>query len=332
MRLRENSEGVALYNGANYERGRFKNAFMEVVENFYALLKIKINLKFFTVLYANYHTLIPIIAASPRFFAKEIQIGGLMQIKIAFAEIKDAFSFLIDNFEELASYKAVITRLVEFNNNINKWQLATSNNKIELIEKGDEFTINDLSITTPQEKPLLTNLSLSFILGQSYLLSGKNGLGKSTLLRALAGLWVFGAGKVIFPRSKRRFFIPQKPYMPYGSLLNIMLYPKVDGVMVDDVKAIMAQANLGYLIPRLEVEENWSLALSLGEQQKIAIIRAIVNQPDVLIMDESTSALTEADEEVMYRLLKAKLPNVTIISVGHRSTLKAFHDKEVLLV
>jgi len=330
MRFRENSETIALYNGASYEKMIFSRAFNKILENFNSIIIVNRNLGLWLNIYNNLASILPILVALPRFFAKEIALGGLMQIRSAFSEVKEAFSFLINSFSDIASYKAIITRLSEFNDNIEIWSNTTRDNNIKILHQNtNDLTLKDLTILSPAKETLLDNLNLTFSLGNKYLITGSNGCGKSTLLKAIAGIWVFGKGEIIKPANKKLFFIPQKIYMNSGTLLQVITYPETDFKDVGTIKTLMQAMNIEYLIDRLEREENWSISLSGGEQQKLSILRAIIHNPDILIMDEATSALTEKDQKIAYELLSDKLKDSILISVGHRASLKDFHNQQI---
>ncbi|WHQ46746.1 MAG: ABC transporter ATP-binding protein/permease [Candidatus Midichloria sp.] len=329
IRLRENAESIALYDGNEYEKNVFRAALDEVVKNFNAIIIVTRNLKSWNSLYINISTILPIAAALPKFFAKEVKLGGLMQIHSAFIQVKSALSFLITSFSVIASYKAVINRLLEFNQHVEAWnnKIINSNVKFSYLEDMP-ITLKNIELRLPNGKVLLENVNVSFEKGKSYLITGKNGSGKSILIKLIKGIWPFAKGEVELPEDSKLFFIPQKIYMPFGTLKSILAYPfkKIDEALVKD---LLQQFNIAYLESRLDDEEPWSTSLSVGEQQKISILRAIIANPKVLIMDESTSALTEKDEELVFEIIKKFLPNTTIISVGHRSSLKEYHSHEI---
>ena len=332
MRLRENAQSISLYRGEKYENNIFKSALEEVIENTFKIISINRNLGIWSNLFNNISSISPILIAAPRYFAKEIQLGGLMQIRSAFIEVQESFSFLAISFKIIASYRAVVSRLLEFNKNIDHWNEVSKTKKIVISQQHlSDLIIKDLNIYTPDGKLLLEKLNLTFSPKNQYLLTGKNGAGKSTLIRAMGGIWIYGDGEILFPQNKTLFFIPQSPYMNIGSLFQVITYPACDEGDIDYIKELMNKMNIGYLIERLELTENWSVSLSLGEQQKIAILRAIIHKPDILIMDESTSSLTEGDENLAYNFIKEKLPNAIIISVGHRLGLKDLHNHEIKL-
>ncbi len=332
MRFRENAESVVLYNGIEYEKKVFSRALEAIVQNFNSLITINKNLGLWTSLYHNTTTILPIIAACPRFFAKEILLGGLFQISSAFREVHSSLSFLVNSFTTIAEYKAIVSRLVEFNNNIENWNKALSNNQIKVVTHDkNNIILENLYIHSPVGEVLAKDINLTLSIGESYLISGRNGAGKSTFVKALKAVWPFGKGKITIPNYTKLFVIPQKTYMPLGKLIEAIAYPKTS--LNDNernyLESLMIKLNISYLIDRLNNEENWSISLSLGEQQKIGILRAILSNPKILVMDESTSALTENDEKLAYTLLKEILVNAIIITIGHRESLKIYHTKEI---
>ncbi|MBN8827639.1 MAG: ABC transporter ATP-binding protein/permease [Sphingobacteriia bacterium] len=331
MRFRENSENIAFYKGVLFEKGVFKLAIDKIVDNFYIYMHINKRLSIWTNLYNNMTTVVPILAACPRYFKKEITLGKVMQIYGAFREVHTALSFLVNSFRSIAAYKAVIIRLTEFNANIENWHQTSQTKAIAITNEGDQLSLNNLNIQTPFGKSLIINLNVTFKHSESYIITGKNGAGKSTLLRAIRGLWPFGSGEINIPSDKNIFYIPQRTYMPFGTLAEVIFYPKTCLTENDKdyIKSLMKTARIDYLSDRLDEEENWGIILSLGEQQKIALIRAILSLPDILIMDESTNALNEEDEEIFFKLLKEKLPKATIITIGHKSALKQYFNNEV---
>lgn len=332
MRLRENSSSIALYNGEKYEKSVFLSSLEEVITNALSIIRINRNLGIWSNLFNNVSIIAPILISAPRFFAKEITLGGLMQIKNAFGEVQESLSFLAISFKTIANYRAVVERLVEFNLNIDNWEKVSNEKEIKIFEHdSNDLVLKNLDLYTPDDKTLFKNLNLTFSPGNQYLLTGKNGAGKTTLIEAISGLWIFGRGEILLPKNKQIFFIPQKVYMNIGSLLDVITYPKGKQLEKEKIVELLKELNLNNLIERLDNKENWASSLSFGEQQKIAIIRAILINPDILIMDESSSSLTRQDEELVYNVIKARLPKAIIISIGHREGLKKLHNHEIHL-
>ena len=254
-----------------------------------------------------------------------------MQLRGAFDKVESCFSFLITSFTTIASYKAVTTRLVEFNSNIDAWESALRQSTIKTTFAGNEIKLDSIKLWLPDGKILFKDINLNFKLGKSYLITGNNGIGKSTLINLIRGIWPFASGTIELPKDSHIFFIPQKVYMPFGSLLEAISYPQVNFQDNDMINSLMKEFDIDYLSNRFEERGFWSDCLSLGEQQKISIIRAILANPPILVMDEATSAITEEDEKNVFGALKKFLPKSTIISVGHRHSLKNHHDYEIKL-
>ncbi len=327
IRVRENAESVALYKGEEEENKRFKYLFRDVVSNYIYLIKKTKSVGFFTLSYAQTAVIFPIIIAAPMYFAHIITMGSIIQINSAFGRVQDSLSTLIQNFTSLASWKAVIDRLALFEKSINK-----SENLIlpQITESADsKLRVKNLTVKKPNGETLLNNYSLELNQGESLLIKGHSGCGKSTFIRSLAGIWPFTQGEITLPKGER-LFLSQKPYMPLGTLKDAICYPsEASNVTNENVAQLLDSVGLDYLKDSLNKVELWGQVLSLGEQQRISFLRAIINKPQILFMDEVTSALDEENETKMYKMIKELLPNTTIISVGHRSTLIAMHSQVV---
>jgi putative ATP-binding cassette transporter len=330
MRLRENSESVALYRGEAGERLRMGHRFGEVFANYWRLMQRQKKLTWFSNGYNQLATVFPFVVAAPRYFAKEIQLGGLMQISSAFGQVHGSLSYLINAYPAIAAWKATVDRLTGF-----EARLLASEARPDGVDRftyetaaaGDATPLatHGLDVSLPDGRPLVTGLELAVAAGDAVLISGPSGSGKSTLLRALAGIWPYGNGTVRLPPPARVLFLPQKPYLPLGTLREAICYP---GLPVPDdpaFDAVLERCGLGHLRPRLEQQDLWAQVLSGGEQQRVAFARALLMRPTLLFLDEATSALDEMAEAELYGLLAAMLPDTTIVSVGHRSTLRRWH-------
>ena len=330
MRVRENAESIAFYRGEKSELENFSWKFGDVIKNFRKLMTKTKHLNFYINGYAQLAVIVPIILAAPKYFSKEMPLGGLMQTISAFGRVQDAMSFFIDSYATIASLAAVIHRLAGFTDHVEKVQKIENN-----VEKSsaDNLKILDLNISLPNGREILKNLALNLENAKSLLVTGVSGCGKSTFLRTLAGIWAYANGKIFLPQNAKVMFLPQKPYLPLGTLRRALIYPNAEKDSPSDEILIQALnlADLHNLIEKLDVEDDWSRILSGGEQQRLAFARIILQNPDYIFMDEATSALDEPREIEMYQLLKKILPNSTIISVGHRSTLYQVHDSELKL-
>ena len=330
MRVRENSESIAFYRGEPNELEGFNLKFSNVIKNYWQLMKKTKHLNFYVNGYAQLAVIVPLIMAAPRYFSKEIQLGGLMQISSAFGRVQDALSFFVDSYDTLASLAAVINRLAGFTEHMDDAKKIRSS---VTTATAPELKISALNVSLPTGRELLKKLSLELQNSKSLLVTGSSGCGKSTLLRTLAGLWAHASGEISLPTNARVMFLPQKPYLPLGTLRRALIYPAAesDSPSDDVLKKILQLVELPALVDKLDAVDDWSRILSLGEQQRLAFARVILSKPDYIFLDEATSALDEPRELEMYELLRAQLPKVTIVSVGHRSTLFKLHDVELNL-
>lgn len=330
MRVRENAESIAFYRGENSEMEGFTARFKNVIENFRRLMTKTKHLNFYVNGYGQLAVIVPLILAAPRYFSKEMQLGGLMQTVSAFGRVQDALSFFVDYYGQIANLGAVINRLAGFTEHVKEVQSVKSG-----VENSTapELTISDLNISLPNGRELLNKLSLSLENSKSLLVTGASGCGKSTLLRTLAGIWAFAQGKISLPQNSKVMFLPQKPYLPLGTLRRALIYPLAEKDAPPDDKLIetLKIVDLPNLADKLDVADDWTRILSGGEQQRLAFARALLTAPNFIFLDEATSALDEPRELEMYKILKEKLPAVTIVSVGHRSTLYQVHDTELKL-
>ena len=330
-RLREYGEQVALLAGEPTERGLLMGRFGTVVENFWRIVNRRKLLMIFTSFYGQVSVVIPYVVAAPFYFLGRVQLGTLTQTAGAFGRVEAALSFFVDRYVSLADYKAVVDRLSTFDDAIGRGQALGRESGIVLSEHPkDTVEVRDLTLRLPDGRTIVTADELVLRPGQSALLTGPSGSGKSTLFRALSGIWPFGAGRVLIPQGASMMLLPQRPYLPIGTLRKSVVYPAVqetfgDAAIVDALRA----ARLPALVERLDEERLWAQTLSLGEQQRLAISRAILAKPDWLFLDEATAALDEATEEAIYMMLRQRLPDTTVVSIGHRSTLVAFHDRRI---
>jgi len=332
-RLRENSEAVALWRGDEAERLSLKESFHLVVGNFFAIMKKQKDLTWFTTFYAQAAIIFPFVVAAPRYFAGEIQLGGLMQINAAFSQVQSALSFFVSSYATIAEWKAVVDRLTTFSDALDRVdEMAAEAGIVREEQPKAEVAVEDLAIDIPGGRRLFDKLSLAFPQRKATLVTGPTGSGKSSLMRAIAGIWPFGQGTIRTPQGKRMLFLPQRPYLPIGTLRQALLFP--GGVTADDamLSTLLTEAGLGRLADQLDRSENWQLFLSGGEQQRVAIVRALLHGGDFVFLDEATAALDEASERRLYELIRERLPAAGIVSIGHRSTLKALHDEEIALV
>jgi len=330
MRVRENSESIAFYRGEAAELEGFNLKFSAVIKNYWQLMKKTKHLNFYVNGYAQLAVIVPLLMAAPRYFSKEIQLGGLMQISSAFGRVQDALSYFVDSYDTLANLAAVINRLAGFTEHID--EARTIQSKVTTAT-APQLKISTLNVSLPTGRELLKKLSLEVQNAKSLLVTGASGCGKSTLLRTLAGIWAYASGEISLPKNSRVMFLPQKPYLPLGTLRRALIYPHAEknSPPDDKLKRTLQLVDLPALVDKLDAADDWSRILSLGEQQRLAFARVLLTAPDYIFLDEATSALDEPREIEMYNLLRKQLPKVTVVSVGHRSTLFNLHDTELNL-
>jgi putative ATP-binding cassette transporter len=336
VRVRENSEQIALLRGETDEREQLLNRFGRLVGNFMQIMLRTKQLTFLTASYTQVSTIFPFIVIGPAYFAGTIQLGGLMQTASAFSSVQTALSFFVNAYRQLAEWRAVIARLDGFNIAVESAQAAaTATPGIEVAPHAgkDAIRIEDLVVRLPQGGALVAADDLVISAGERVLVTGASGAGKSTLFRAIAGTWPFGAGTIHIPKSAKVMTVPQRPYFSIGTLAAAITYPAEPGTFGAEALAeVISAVGLPALAGRLTEEAHWNRMLSLGEQQRLGIARAILQAPDYLFLDEATASLDEAGEAAIYRLLEERLTHTTIVSIGHRSTLSAFHGRGVALV
>jgi len=334
VRFRENTEGVALYNGEQDELKGFRTRFGSVVDNWWRIMKRQKILNFFTIGYNQAAIIFPFVVAGNRYFAGTIQLGGLMQISNAFGHVQGSLSWFIGAYNTFATWKATADRLLGFHNAIEnaRAQMRSTSGIQQSPDSESDLVIDNVSLALPNGAPLMAASSAVIKPGESVLIRGPSGAGKSTLFRAIAGIWPFGNGRVRMPRNLSVLFLPQRPYLPIGTLRDVVAYPvRAGGFSDQSISDALANVGLQQLSSRLDEQENWSMQLSPGEQQRIAFARAVLQQPAWLFLDEATSSLGEDAEQQLYRMLKDRLPQTTVISIGHRPSLQEFHARTLEL-
>ena len=331
VRVRENAESIAFYGGEEPELMGFRERFSCVIKNFWSLMRQTKLLNFYIHGYAQLAVIVPLIMAAPKYFGGEMQLGGLMQTISAFGRVQDALSYFVESYDSIASYIAVLRRLDGFTGHMAEVD-SMEDAFIRAYEGNKAVCLDNFNVSLPDNRLLIDSLELNLMPGERLLISGRSGCGKSTLLRALAGIWPYGSGKASFMEGTRYLFLPQRPYLPLGSLRRAIYYPQpVPENETDDLAKLMERAGIGGLASSLDEVDDWSRILSLGEQQRLAFVRILLYKPQVLFLDESTSALDEENERSVYELIRRELPDTACISVGHRSSLAAYHDKRLKL-
>lgn len=332
VRVREHAEGIAFQHGERVERAGLGQRFAHIFTNFYDLMRKTKQLTWFTSGYGQIAIIFPFVVGAPRYFSGAIQLGGLMQINSAFGQVQEALSFLITSYSDIAEWRAVINRLTTFRAGLEQARTLNEKQQIAVETTGNALNIETLKLDLPDGKPLMQADGLQLTAGDSLLVQGRSGKGKTTLLRAIAGLWPFGAGKLQRASDESSLFLPQKPYLPHGTLRAALAYPRDPAAFSDaDYTAALEALDLGKLSPRLDEEATWDQQLSGGEQQRVQLARALLLKPKWLYLDEVTSALDNATEEKALAALRAALPETAILSIGHKPALAAFHKQRLML-
>jgi vitamin B12/bleomycin/antimicrobial peptide transport system ATP-binding/permease protein len=336
VRVRENSEQIALLEGDRAERARLLDRFGSVIANWYAIMSRTKRLTAFTQSYSQAAVIIPVVLIAPAFFAGKILLGSLVQAAEAFGSVQKALSFVVQVYRSMAEWRAVVARLDGFEMSVQSAEhLKTSADSIRVATTdggGNEIDLDKLLVQLPNGTPLVTADGFTIRDHERMLVTGPSGAGKSTLFRAIAGIWPYGSGSVSIPAQASLMMLPQKPYFPIGPLHAAIAYPsEARSFSPERVKEVLGEVGLPQLATRLNEEEHWNRVLSLGEQQRLGIARALLQAPQFLFLDEATASLDEPSEAALYRLLEAKLPDTSVVSIGHRATLEAFHQRKTVL-
>jgi putative ATP-binding cassette transporter len=337
VRLRENTEGVALYGGEEREHEIFCDRFNHVVDNFWSIMRRIKAIGWWTSFYGQFAVIFPYLVSATRFFSGALELGGIMQIADAFGQVQNSLSFIVNSYTAgtgandtgLAAWRAVVQRLVGFDDRVRTIAAeAKGKQPIDVEREGAGVAVRQLSLALPDGTPLLRDVDLAVKPGEAVLVTGPTGSGKSTLLRAMAGIWPYGQGAIRLAAGKL-LFLPQKPYLPIGTLRQALIYPRATTDLPDSrLIEAMQKVGLGAFVSKLDEDDNWPQRLSVGEQQRLSFARVLLTEPDLLFLDEATSALDEPSEAQFYEMLRKAAWHPTIVSVGHRSTLAPFHDSQ----
>jgi putative ATP-binding cassette transporter len=326
VRLRETSESVAFYHGAPEERRILGGRFRKLVANTVYIIRKQKQLSWLTNSYGQIAIIFPFVVAAPRYLSRSISLGGLMQVANCFGKVQESMSYFVDVYSDLAEWMSCVERLLTFDEHMKDLQEETEKEKGRLHrEEGRELALSHVDVGLPDGKRLLSSISCTIHEGEKVILKGPSGSGKSTFLRVLSGLWPFAEGNLVLPKRKEVLFIPQRPYMPMGTLEEAALYPGREGNR-EELEHWMKECGLSQWIPYLSKEGDWGHVLSLGEQQKLAFVRIFMTKPRWVFLDEATSAMDEETENRLYSLL-VDIPGITVVSVGHRSTLDRYHTR-----
>ncbi|MDB6041846.1 MAG: alkanesulfonate transporter ATP-binding protein [Gammaproteobacteria bacterium] len=329
IRLREYGESIAFYRGETVERDNLVMRFGKVIQNMWAILFRSLKFQGFNFAVSQAAVVFPFIVQAPRLLSRQITLGDVMQTAQSFGQVESALSFFRTSYDDFAGYRAVVNRLSGF---LDLTESAERLGSIRTQPDGERIALRSLTVRTAANVALVKDLSLELPPTSSLLIRGRSGVGKTTLLRALAGLWPYVDGTIVRPLEAQSLFLPQKPYLPLGTLRLCLYYPSIPAQTDDLAAAILRRCQLEHLVARLDEEEDWTRILSLGEQQRLAIGRVLLNRPLVVFLDEASSALDEGLEHAMYRLLRESLPGATLVSVGHRSSLLGFHTRVLELL
>jgi putative ATP-binding cassette transporter len=333
VRVRENAEGIAIYRGEESEQENLNSRFVHILKNWWEIMKCQKRLTWFTASYSQVAIIFPILVAAPRFFSGAIQLGGLMQIASAFSNVQHALSWFIENYRPFAEWKASVDRLTNFHEAVCKAQPEECKLAGLQVNAEDrpELSIDNLKLRLPDGRVLVNNLTMTVSAGERLLVRGPSGVGKSTLFRAIAGIWPFGSG-TIGVQSARKLSLPQKPYLPIGTLRDAISYPEKPGTFCDsEIEKALESCRLGDFVRRMHESAHWEQVMSPGEQQRLAFARALLYKPAWLFLDEATSALDDAAQDYIYSMIGKLLPNTTIVSIAHRKDLKHFHRRMLSL-
>ena len=328
IRVKEYAESIAFYAGEKVEKSRLYKQFRAVIDNMWDIVFRALKFSGFNLVVSQISVVFPLLIQVGRYFEKQIKLGDLMQTLQVFGKLHSNLSFFRNTYDSFAEYKATLDRLTGFHYSV---EAAQKQSKTDITDHPTDVIFQHLSVKSPMGKILIKDLNLTLTQGNSLLIQGQSGVGKTTLLRTIAGLWSYAEGKIFCPQHNT-LFLSQRPYLPQGNLLTALYYPDTtENVDLAKITQVLEQVQLAHLQDRLEQEQDWSRILSLGEQQRLAFARLLLHKPKVAFLDEASASLDEGMEHAMYRLIREELPNTTIISVGHRSTLVPLHQQQLEL-
>jgi len=334
-RLRENGESIAMLGGGNEERAGLDGAFSTVRQRWYELMMQYIRTTLVSHSSSGLAPIIPILLCAPKYVAGTMTLGEVMQAASAFMIVQVAFNWLVENYPRLADWTASASRLASLLVSLDRLERAqreeTTGRIVRKEAEAGALRLRDVSVTLDDGSAVVNEADIEIARGEKVLVVGESGTGKSTLVRAIAGLWSWGRGEILV-KFEGLFLMPQRPYVPLGTLRRAVTYP-LSPEEVDDavVRATVEDVGLGHFLDRLDEDANWEHVLSGGEKQRLAFARALLQRPHTIVMDEATAALDPLSQEQLMRLLLERLPDATVISVGHRAELEAFHTRKLVL-
>ena len=330
VRFRENMENIALYRGETEEGVSLRERFGAVITNWRQIMTRTKLLNSLVVGYDQVAVIFPIVVAAPRYFSGAMQLGGLMQTVGSFASVQGSMSWFVEAYAQLATWRAIVERLATFHRAIVKARAETNGGFDPSPSQDRNLHLNDVTMSLPDGTKLLEGANLEMTPGHSIVLTGRSGTGKTTLFRVLAGIWPFGSGRVQIPNNS--FFIPQRPYVPLGTLRHVITYPNpVDAFSHEEMSQVLRDVGLPQLCGRLDYDDNWPMRLSMGEQQRLGFARALLAKPDWIFLDEATASVDPEAETELYQILRQRLPNATLVSIAHRPSVAAFHERRLNL-
>ncbi|RDJ07925.1 ABC transporter ATP-binding protein/permease [Rhizobium grahamii] len=335
--VRENGESIALLGGEEEERSDLDKTFANVLRQWALLAGQHMRTTIVSQGSMLFAPVVPVLLCAPKFLEGSMTLGQVMQAASAFAIVQSAFGWLVDNYPRLADWNACARRVASLMVSLDGLERAEQSDALGRIRHGETdgdalLSLNDLSVSLNDGTAVVKETQVEVAPGERVLVAGESGSGKSTLVRAIAGLWPWGGGSVNFRPDRQLFMLPQRPYIPAGTLRRAVAYPgAADRWTLDQIKAALDKVGLGYLNDKLEEEAPWDQTLSGGEKQRLAFARLLLHNPDIIVLDEATSALDEKSQDKMMEMVIQELPKVTIVSVAHRAELEAFHSRKVTL-
>ncbi|RXT28225.1 ABC transporter ATP-binding protein [Rhizobium leguminosarum] len=335
--VRENGESIALLGGEEEERNDLGKTFANVLRQWALLARQHMRTALVSQGSSLFAPVVPILLCAPKFLEGSMTLGQVMQAASAFAIVQSAFGWLVDNYPRLADWNACARRIASLMMSLDGLERAEQSNALGRIKRGETegeamLSLNDLSVSLDDGTAVVKETQVVIEPGERVLVAGESGSGKSTLVRAIAGLWPWGEGSVNFHADRRLFMLPQRPYIPSGTLRRAVAYPgAADSWTLDKIKAALDKVGLDYLNDKIEEDAPWDQTLSGGEKQRLAFARLLLHHPDIIVLDEATSALDEKSQDKMMQMVIDELPDVTIISVAHRAELEAFHSRKITL-